>query len=213
MRYIGLILLLLISMPVIAMNEANYLLFAEEAMKNKDSQTQKYRNDAEIAMKQAKNIVNLNSINNNQKLDSNQSNKSTNIIIFVSFPMPDESLKSYMRDAKKIHASIVIRGLIDNSFKKTFLKVSSLIKEAGGGGFELNPLWFKRFNIKSVPTVIVVNHDGECIRHNTCQIERDYDSVAGNVTLVSALRLIRDKGVNKDVVNAAINKLEAQGDA
>lgn len=213
MKYVGLILLLLINTPVFSMNDASYLSIAQEALKNKDSQTLKYKGDAERAIKQVESIINKNSMDSNRMLNKSELNKSVNIMIFVSFSMPDESLKAYMRDAKKIHASLVIRGLIDNSFKKTFQHISLLIKQSGGNGIELNPLWFKRFNIKSVPTVVVVNNDGECIRNNTCQIDSDYDSVAGNITLISALRLIRDRGINKEIAKVAIDKLEARGNA
>ena len=40
------------------------------------------------------------------------------IYIFVSFSMNDQALKSYYLEAQKIGATLVIRGLKDNSFFK-----------------------------------------------------------------------------------------------
>ncbi len=70
--------------------------------------------------------------------------------------MPHSSLESYLRDAKKVNASVVIRGLIDNSFQKTSLHIANLIKTSGGQGMELNPLLFKKFGIQTVPAVIAI---------------------------------------------------------
>lgn len=116
------------------------------------------------------------------------------ILIFVSFSMPALSLGAYLRDAKKIHASVVIRGLIDNSFQKTFQRVASLIKESGGDGIELNPLWFKRFGIKTVPAVVLVPEGSSCLAQEVCKEGLDYDVISGDITLSAALKQIRDHG-------------------
>src|ERR1700721_885673 len=72
------------------------------------------------------------------------------ILIFVSFSMPKESLKGWMDEAEKIHAPLVIRGLVNNSFKETVKKMTELAND-NHGGVQLDPTLFKAFNIKQVP--------------------------------------------------------------
>ena len=119
----------------------------------------------------------------------------TNIVIFVSLSMPAESLQSYLRDAKKIHASVVIRGLVNNSFQQTFKQVAELIKSSGGDGIELNPIWFKQYHITQVPAVVVLPDHAVCASDQSCIEDREYDVITGNIVLSAALKQIRDKGV------------------
>src|SRR3990167_8595899 len=92
--------------------------------------------------------------------------QSNSVIIFVSFSMPRQSLIAYLHDANKIHASIVVLGLVNNSLKETVGTISSLVKEAGGGGVELNPLVFNTFHITKVPSVIVIPSSNTCMQQS-----------------------------------------------
>lgn len=109
-------------------------------------------------------------------------------IVFVSFSMPDQSLIALLRDADKIHASVVIRGLIDNDFKKTFAKVSQLVKAAGVGGIEINPPLFQKFNITKVPAVVAR------------AANNDFDVIFGNIKLIAALHEISVHGAASHII-------------
>jgi type-F conjugative transfer system pilin assembly protein TrbC len=92
------------------------------------------------------------------------------ILVFVSFSMPKESLKSLLKAAEKYNTTLVLWGLKDNSFKQTQL----LMQEYGQnqeGGFEINPQLFKAYQITKVPTFVMVDGEGEINR------------LSGNVTL------------------------------
>lgn len=131
------------------------------------------------------------------------------ILIFVSFSMPRQSLEAILRDAKKIHACVVIRGLIDDSFQKTYQRIAALVKSSDGDGMELNPLWFKRFKIQSVPSVVVLPPDSPCFQYETCEKAADYDQMTGNITISAALKMIRDKGrVARNVAQSALDRLQ-----
>lgn len=134
---------------------------------------------------------------------------SPTLLVFVSFSMPRQSLEAYLHDAKKIHATVVIRGLVDNSFKKTTQHMAELIQASGGEGMVLNPLWFKRFNIQRVPSVVIVPHGGSCFTNGACDKEHDYDQMSGDITLSAALKMLRDKGkVSNDIAQSALEKLQ-----
>lgn len=117
------------------------------------------------------------------------------VIVFASMSMPRQSLISTLHDANKIHASVVLRGLVHNSFKETFQEIAGLVKEAGGGGIELNPEAFKKFHIETVPAVVVISADHPCLTQQTCDRARDYDVMGGNIPLSAALKEISDHGV------------------
>lgn len=119
-------------------------------------------------------------------VDFNHPKNASPIMIFVSFSMPKDSLKGWMDEAKRIHAPVIIRGLIHNSFKETIKKVSELT-ENNKGGLQLNPILFEQYGIEKVPAV-VVSHTDNCLPHQTCQIQ--YDVVYGDTTLKYALMKI-----------------------
>jgi conjugal transfer pilus assembly protein TrbC len=128
------------------------------------------------------------------------------VIIFVSFSMPDESLKMWMHDARLIKAPVVIRGLIDHSFKKTTIALSRLVKDHPGG-MQLDPLTFKMFKIDKVPAIVVT--DGTCTTNSSC--ENHYDVLYGDVRLAYALQKIAEqKTERKPIATSAL--LALRGD-
>lgn len=117
------------------------------------------------------------------------------LLIFVSFSMPQQSLKAWLNQSRAAGGILVIRGLVDNSFKKTAAKVQKLIGKTGGG-LEVDPTLFRRFHIKKVPAVVVVNgHAPPCFNVSGCPFDTPpYDVIYGNVTLQRALMEIGNKG-------------------
>lgn len=115
-------------------------------------------------------------------------------IIFVSFSMPDLSLKQIIYDASRYQVPVVIRGLYKNSFRKTIEKLFELIKENNKGGIAINPRWFKKHDIKAVPAVVVSQEHGT-----------KSDVVYGNIPLKKALSIIAERG---EVSNIARNILD-----
>lgn len=110
-------------------------------------------------------------------------------IIFVSFSMPLLSLKQIIQDAAYYRIPVVIRGLHENSFKKTITKVFDLVKENNKGGVSINPVWFRKHEIKTVPAV-VINQESEASDDGA----RNFDVVYGNIPLKRALTIIAERG-------------------
>lgn len=105
--------------------------------------------------------------------------RSSPVIIFISFSMPENSIKQWMSDAEKIQAPVVVRGLINNSFKETMQRMSKLTQD-NHGGLQLDPTVFHDFHIDKVPAMVVNNG-------------HDFDVIYGNVTLPFALKKVADK--------------------
>jgi conjugal transfer pilus assembly protein TrbC len=120
----------------------------------------------------------------NQKAEVNAKtslNNTNQLIVFVSFSMPDASLKALFAALDtNLDVKLVIRGLVDDSMDKTARKISDL-----GGVLEINPELFDHYQIIQVPTFVLVKKSGETFK------------LAGNVTLNYA-REILNKGIVKD---------------
>jgi type-F conjugative transfer system pilin assembly protein TrbC len=119
------------------------------------------------------------------------------VYIFVSFSMPKESLQQWAAQAKKVHAPLVIQGLVDDSFTKTQQAVAALSSEHPGG-VVLDPRLFRQYHISQVPTVVVVHPTvlKSCLPNQSCWHPEVNDVIAGDVGLESALQAIADRGDN-----------------
>lgn len=71
------------------------------------------------------------------------------ILVFVSFSMPEASLKSLVEEAPKHNAVLVMRGLYEDSFVKTAQKLKDLNLT-----IDIHPDLFESHKITSVPTFI-----------------------------------------------------------
>lgn len=119
---------------------------------------------------------------------------SEKLLIFVSSSMPQESLKALFHQAQEVGATLIFRGLIEESFMKTKAFFEAL--QING---EINPPLFETYGITQVPTFVIREGD-------------NYDSVQGNISLQEALILIRDKGDLKGQAKALLTtRKEARG--
>lgn len=130
-----------------------------------------------------------------------------NVYIFISFSMPNESIKGWMNEGEKIGAPVVTRGLVNNSFKETLKKVSEFTHD-NKGGVQIDPNLFRRFHIDRVPAVVVSKNES-CLPTQTCMDE--FDVIYGDVTLSYALKKIavRNDALSPIALNA-LTKLRDQ---
>ncbi|WP_299006913.1 type-F conjugative transfer system pilin assembly protein TrbC [uncultured Shewanella sp.] len=135
----------------------------------------------------------VNTLLNNNPVDPKRA--ASGVIIFASLSMPTTSLRQLLRQSAAFQVPIVIRGVLPQGFAPTIKKMQSLITHKDKvieSGFAINPLWFKQFNIKQVPSFVAVK-PGKCLDHKACN-STDFDVVAGNISLQDALRILSDKG-------------------
>lgn len=121
--------------------------------------------------------------------------KNEKVIIFVSFSMPELSLKQIIHDAARYQVPVVIRGLYKNSFRKTIEKIFELIKENNKGGIAINPRWFREYNIKAVPAFAITQEYGT-----------KSDIVYGNIPLRKALKMVAEQGEASNTAKEILNK-------
>lgn len=108
--------------------------------------------------------------------------KVDDLMIFVSFTMPPESLKRVVAQAYKVGGTVVLNGFKDNSLKATALAIKGLGEASGN--VVINPNAFTKYKVKSVPAVVLAKADSlEQIDPDGCALPDAYVSVAGDVSL------------------------------
>ena len=122
--------------------------------------------------------------------------------ILVSFSMPESVLLKLDAQARKTGARLVIRGLVNNSFKDTI----SYIKKINDQGIivDIDPKIFTEFNVALVPVFIL---KGASIDNKSV-----YDKLEGNVSLSYALKTFADSGDLKELANSYLSKLASGGE-
>lgn len=114
---------------------------------------------------------------------SSDASKTTEVLVFVSFSMPTVSFKNLAEEAAQgiIHKKdqsptrLVMRGLVENSFKETAKKIKELTV-----GIDIDPKAFEEYGITRVPTFILVREGKEISR------------LSGNVSLSYAREKLQE---------------------
>lgn len=132
------------------------------------------------------------------------------VLIFVSFSMPMKSLQAWSAQAQKIHAPLVVRGLLGDSFGETQKAVKRMIGDQNGGVM-LDPRLFERYQITQVPAVVVRKKmNNACLSNQSCWYSEVWDRVIGDMGLADALQFIADRGDNVEIAEIAHRWLIAE---
>ena len=122
------------------------------------------------------------------------------LLIFVSFSMPEKLLVEISEQAQEAGGVLVFRGPLEGSLTKTSNKMLS-IKKGGMSGI-INPILFKKFNINTVPTIVVNEGFKGC---DNCTLIAD--KISGTVTIDYALRTFAREGDFKAIAKTHLAKL------
>lgn len=80
-----------------------------------------------------------------------QTARADGLYVFISFSMPTALLRQYVQEAKQYNAILVLRGLIDNDFRKTTTVLRQLDEQAGA---IIEPQLFQQYDIQAVPAIV-----------------------------------------------------------
>ena len=145
-----------------------------------------------------------------QKGMNNPDDYST-FVAMVSLSMPENALVNIIRNVHKAGGRTVIRGLVDNSFKKTTLRMREIISKAGVGNVNIDPRIFKTFDIQKTPTFIVIKVPiTNCLDKN-CTTPPVYDKWVGNIDVATILEQFALSGDTSAIAGQHLLKL--QGDS
>lgn len=84
------------------------------------------------------------------------------IFVFVSFSMPKASLIELNKQAQKYNATLVMRGIYKNSFREMRKKILEISPD--GLSINIDPKAFEKYDVKQVPTFVLVEDDKEINR-------------------------------------------------
>ncbi|MGF1703516.1 type-F conjugative transfer system pilin assembly protein TrbC [Photobacterium makurazakiensis] len=124
-----------------------------------------------------------------------------NVLVFTSLGLGDLTLKQQLQQSEDYKVPLIIRGLLPSGFPATSSRIMELLGTKIDGknsshqinsGFAISPDWFSKFNIESVPVVVVIK-EGKCLHHTECK-ESDFDVVRGNIPIPTALEMIAESG-------------------
>lgn len=136
-----------------------------------------------------------------KNLTSTNQDSTTKIKVFVSFSMPDESIRKIIDQAHLIgrdSIQISLIGLLEeNNMKLTLSRIAELTK-GKDVEFLIDPDGFEKFAVNQVPALVVYRDDP--LKEAQCSVNgddeglsklRDYIGVYGDVTIEYALEHLR----------------------
>lgn len=117
----------------------------------------------------------------------------TEAILFASFSMPAPSLRQMMQEATDYGLTIVFQGFVNNSVFDTREKLEEVFgQDEVGEAFAIDPTLFRRFNVTSVPVLVVLGESLDVCATPACESDAVplHDRLSGNIPVETALRII-----------------------
>ena len=125
------------------------------------------------------------------------------LFVLVSFSMPTASLDQLAHQAVQTGASLVLRGVVENSLQKTALRSAEMIKRNPGLQLQVDPTLYQRFSVSTVPTFILVRSvDDLKACSKACDGTRNVLTASGDVSLDYALEKFAQSSPS-ELTNAA----------
>lgn len=130
------------------------------------------------------------------QLYARQEQSQAPLLVFISFSMPEQSLKLWAEQASKIKAPLVLRGFVENSIQATTQKAFELFGSDGMPELLVDPEAFERFAIENVPAVVAVSQltGSSPNDHVEPAVEPPFEVVYGDTSLEDALTLMMSHG-------------------
>lgn len=113
------------------------------------------------------------------------------LLVFVSFSMPEPTLRRLVDQAAKAHAALVIRGFVNGSLRETVAHAQGLIGNRQVA-FQIDPQAFDRFAVVKTPTFVLVRDgaQGQACGAGLCFPADAFVATSGDVSLDYALEFI-----------------------
>ncbi|MEM6415610.1 MAG: type-F conjugative transfer system pilin assembly protein TrbC [Pseudomonadota bacterium] len=148
---------------------------------------------------------------------------SVGIMVFASFSMDSQALRSLVVDAHHAGVPVMLRGFSEGSLAMTARRMRDLLGEIESeeglhaeflGGVVIDPRAYRIFNITDVPTFIALNGPlPDCDGLDCSAPPPPHDRLAGNMSLNAALSALASEGSEAPLqARAALTKLEARYD-
>ena len=134
------------------------------------------------------------------------------ILLFTSLSVPAASWRQWARDAARIGAPLVMRGVAEGSLRATVKRIGDRLGGAEAG-VAIDPRLFRLFGVTRVPAVVVVPGGVPPCRSPGCSDDPPppHDRVTGNIGLAAALEAIAAEGsVARDAARRHLASLRGE---
>ena len=131
------------------------------------------------------------------------------VLVFASLSAPAESWRQWARDAARIGAPLVLRGMPEGGLRAT----AKQIRERLGGaeaGVAIDPRLFRLFGVERVPAVVVAPGGAPACRSRGCADDPapPHDLVTGNIGLAAALEAVAGEGdAGRDAARVLLRRM------
>ena len=117
------------------------------------------------------------------------------VLVFMSLSVPEPSWRQWSREAARVGAPMVLRGVAEGGLTATVNRIAARHAEDGAGA-GIDPRLFRLFRIGSVPAVAVVTGGVPPCTSAGCSTDAapPHDLVTGNIGLDGALEAIAREG-------------------
>ncbi len=119
-------------------------------------------------------------------------NREPTLLVFVSFSMPDATLSRLVDQAARARATLVLRGLVEDSLSKTVSRVQDLVGQRRVS-FQIDPQAFDRFAVEATPTFVLLKAAAVATpcAAGSCFAASGFVAVSGDVSIDYALEHFR----------------------
>lgn len=118
-----------------------------------------------------------------------QANRPPDLLVMVSLSMPKASLQRIVDQAERAGATLVFRGLKDDSMTRMGEAIQSLIGSHQVSAV-IHPPAFQQFGVIQVPTLVIARQEAGNVLSDGCSKAQSFIKVAGDVSLDYALEYI-----------------------
>ena len=127
--------------------------------------------------------------------DGSKSAATAEVLLFTSLAVPAASWRAVARDAARIGAPLVLRGVAGGSLPEAARRIAGRLGDVQVG-VAIDPRLFRLFGIARVPAVVVVPGGVPACWTRGCADDDPppFDRVAGNLSLAAALEAIAAEG-------------------
>lgn len=115
--------------------------------------------------------------------------RSHDLLVLVSLSMPDGALQKLAEQAEKAGATLVFRGLKENSMAKMGKAIRKVL-EGRNVPVAIHPPAFQQFSVTHVPAFVLASQEAGKVLDNGCARPQTFVKVSGDVTLDYALDYI-----------------------
>lgn len=114
--------------------------------------------------------------------------ENNHLLVFVSFSLPEETLKRLADQVGKANGVMVLRGFKEGSLKKTVQAIERM--GLTHGNIKIHPQAFTQYRIAVVPSFVLAKAPAQSLDQEGCALPEDYVSVSGDTSIAFALEAI-----------------------